>query len=316
LQSKKTVTSLRSLKMADSLPSGIAVDSVSIPIARQKSGPKAGQKSALSDDVKLKLAQHISSDLEIRHVLLIPGKRNKQHVITELLDHTNEYLTPMNITKATLNKWLVDCIAECLEWEVEFATEEKDGGSRKSGQDNLPDDAHKQAWVQLMREARALTAKDQTESAQVRKKSKFNLLTGKVITPSLPAPRPSIAGPAAPTDEEVCDVDAVISKDGCGQAMASALEATSARKAAGQAANNLNYKSPPQRPDLVAELMTSMRARQERDDGLFAGVRRSMAYDQLPAAEQRLARAQDAGEPEEIARATRALNRIRDEIDV
>ncbi len=50
--------------------------------------------------------------------------------------------------------------------------------------------------------------------------------------------------------------------------------------------------------------MAGMRARHERDDGLFAGVRRSMAYDQLPAAElpeQRLARAQDAGEAEDSA---------------
>jgi hypothetical protein len=48
---------------------------------------------------------------------------------------------------------------------------------------------------------------------------------------------------------------------------------------------------------------------------LFAGVRRSMAYDQLPAAEQRLARARASGDEEEIARATRVLNRLRDEID-
>ncbi len=39
---------------------------------------KWGPKSSLFDDVKLKLAQHISSELEIRHVLLIPRKRNKQ----------------------------------------------------------------------------------------------------------------------------------------------------------------------------------------------------------------------------------------------
>ena len=58
-----------------------------------------------------------------------------------------------------------------------------------------------------------------------------------------------------------------------------------------------------------------MRARQERDDGLFAGVRRSMAYDQLPGAERRLDRAVALGDQEEIARATRALIRVREEID-
>jgi hypothetical protein len=53
-----------------------------------------------------------------------------------------------------------------------------------------------------------------------------------------------------------------------------------------------------------------LRARQERDDSLFAGMRRSwrrsMAYDQLPGAELRLARARNAGDEEKIARATRA----------
>ena len=110
-------------------------------------------------------------------------------------------------------------------WEAELTTEEKDGGSKKSGQDNMPDDAHKLAWVQLMRDTRAILVKDRPESAPMKKKCKFNGLTGKIITPSLPALRPSIAGPAAPTAEEMADVDAVISKDGCGEAMANALEA-------------------------------------------------------------------------------------------
>jgi hypothetical protein len=61
--------------------------------------------------------------------------------------------------------------------------------------------------------------------------------------------------------------------------------------------------------------MSGMRARQELDDGMFASMQRSMAYDQLPAAESRLARAREAQDEVEIARATRTLNRIRDEID-
>jgi hypothetical protein len=58
-----------------------------------------------------------------------------------------------------------------------------------------------------------------------------------------------------------------------------------------------------------------MRARQERERGIFSRVQRSMAYNQVPAAEQRLTRARENGDEEEIARATRALNRLRDEID-
>jgi hypothetical protein len=54
--------------------------------------------------------QHISS-VEVRHALLISGKRNKQHVVEEKLTATNEYLTPSQITKATLSKWIVECIA-------------------------------------------------------------------------------------------------------------------------------------------------------------------------------------------------------------
>ncbi len=54
---------------------------------------------------------------------------------------------------------------------------------------------------------------------------------------------------------------------------------------------------------------------QERDEGISSRVQRSMAYDQLPAAEQRLTRARENGYEEEFARATRALNRLRDEID-
>ncbi len=57
-----------------------------------------------------------------------------------------------------------------------------------------------------------------------------------------------------------------------------------------------------------------MRARQERDNGLFADVR-SISSDQLPAAEQRLACSRADGDTEEIQRATRLLNRIRDNND-
>jgi hypothetical protein len=78
--------------MADSLPLGTADISVPVLMAHQKSGPKAGHKLSLSDDVRPKLAQHISTDLDILHVLLIPGKRNKMHVIQELLMPTNKYL--------------------------------------------------------------------------------------------------------------------------------------------------------------------------------------------------------------------------------
>ena len=301
--------------MADSLPLGAAVDPVSSPIERLTSRPKGGPKTSLTDDVKLKLAEHIQSDLEVRHLLLIPGRRNKKHFLEELLVETNNSLTPITITLGTLNKWLAACLEEAVEWESEALTEEKDGGSKKSGQDNMPNDAYKQAWVQLMKEARVLIRQDNPESGQSKKKTKFNGLTGKIITPSLPAPRPSIAGAAAPTDAEVTDVDAVLSKEGCGEAMAAALEATSARKAAGLVAKNPSYKSPPQRPDVVAELMAGMRARQERDDGLFAGVRRSMAYDQMPAARQRLTDARAEGDEEEIERAKKALKRLRDEID-
>ena len=81
------------------------------------------------------------------------------------------------------------------------------------------------------------------------------------------------------------------------------------------AQNNLSYKSPPQRPDLIAEFLSGMRARQERERGIFSRVQRSMAYDQVPTAEQRLTRARENGDEEEIARATRALNRLGDEID-
>ncbi len=48
----KTVTSLHALKMADSVPLDTAVDSVPIPIARQKMGANGGHKATLSDDVK------------------------------------------------------------------------------------------------------------------------------------------------------------------------------------------------------------------------------------------------------------------------
>ncbi len=62
-----------------------------------------------------------------------------------MLALTMKYFTPMNIVEATLNKWLFQCIAECFEWQAELFTEEKDGVSKKSGQDNVPDDEHKLA---------------------------------------------------------------------------------------------------------------------------------------------------------------------------
>ena len=94
-----------------------------------------------------------------------------------------------------------------------------------------------------MRDARALTVEVEG-STQKRQKFRFHGRTGRIITPSLPAPRPSIAVAAVPTAEEVADVDAVISKDGCGEAMAKALVETTARKAAGQAAKLWRRKQP------------------------------------------------------------------------
>jgi hypothetical protein len=55
-------------------------------------------------------------------------------VVEEMLLATNEYLVPSQITKATLCKWIVECTAECVEWEKEASTEKKDGGSKNSGQ--------------------------------------------------------------------------------------------------------------------------------------------------------------------------------------
>ena len=112
--------------MADSLQVEPVPDAVPAPISRLKTGPKTGHKNLLSDDVKLKLAEHISSDLDVRYVLLIPGKRNKQHITAELLDLINEYLTPVHVTKHTLNKWLADCIVESVEWEARDAGDEEE----------------------------------------------------------------------------------------------------------------------------------------------------------------------------------------------
>ena len=54
---------------------------------------------------------------------------------------------------------------------------------------------------------------------------------------------------------------------------------------------------------------------QELDNGIFLRVQRSMAYDQLPAAEQCLTSACENEDEKELARAKRAQNRLRDEID-
>ncbi len=45
---------------------------------------------------------------------------------------TNEYLFPSQITKLNLSKWIVECIAEFVEWEAKLATKEKDGSLKKS----------------------------------------------------------------------------------------------------------------------------------------------------------------------------------------
>jgi hypothetical protein len=73
--------------------------------------------------------------LDVRHVILISGTKNKGHVVDEMLVLTNEYIFPSQITKQTFCKWIVECIAECVEWEAEVSesTQEKDGGSRKVG---------------------------------------------------------------------------------------------------------------------------------------------------------------------------------------
>ncbi len=53
---RSAVTALHPPKRADSVPLDTAVDSVPIPIARQKTVPKAVLKAVLSDNLKLKLA--------------------------------------------------------------------------------------------------------------------------------------------------------------------------------------------------------------------------------------------------------------------
>jgi hypothetical protein len=104
---------------------GTAGDAVPVAISRQKTGPKAqaGNKSMLTDDVELKLAEYISSDLDIRYVLVIAGRRNKEHTTDELLALVNDYITPSTIGKPTLNKWLAECIVESVEWEEELTTD-------------------------------------------------------------------------------------------------------------------------------------------------------------------------------------------------
>jgi hypothetical protein len=70
---------------------------------------------------------------------------------------------------------------DCLVWEEELATEEKDGGSKKSEEDATPETPHKQAWVQLMRDVRERMDR---EEAQKKKKPKFNAPTALHITSS------------------------------------------------------------------------------------------------------------------------------------
>ncbi len=65
------------------------MDPVPIPIARLKTVSKGVPKASFSDDMKLKIAEHINSDIEVRHVFLISGKRNEQHVVDEMLVATN-----------------------------------------------------------------------------------------------------------------------------------------------------------------------------------------------------------------------------------
>ena len=96
--------------MADCVPLDTSVDSVHIPVARQKSIPKGFTKAVLSDDVKLKLAEHINSEMEVRHVLLISGNRNKQHVVEEMLLATNEYLIPSQITEVGIQRCQADVL--------------------------------------------------------------------------------------------------------------------------------------------------------------------------------------------------------------
>ncbi len=92
------------LKMADSVPLDTAIDSIPIPIVGQKTVPNGVLNAVLSDDEKLMLAEHIDSDMEVRHALLISGKRNKHHVVEEMLLAKNEYLISSQTTKATLCK--------------------------------------------------------------------------------------------------------------------------------------------------------------------------------------------------------------------
>ncbi len=66
---------------------------------------------------------------------------------------------------------------------------------------------------------------------------------------------------------------------------------------------------------MVAGILSTILSREERDNGLFAGALCSLAYEMLPAAEQQLSSARADSEEEEIARATRALNKLCDEID-
>ena len=297
--------------MAASLPDGDDASSVPLALVRQKTGPK-GSQSGLGDDIKLKLAEFITDDFEALHVVLISGKRNQASALEDLLQKLLEYMVPVTIAKVTLKRWLAECMKECLVWEEEYSTEEKDGGSKKSGADNIREAPHKLAWVQLMRDVRE---QNNRVEARKTKKSKFNHQPTTSAQSGIPAPRPSIAGAAAPSEAEIIDIDSVVSKEGCEESMARALEAVDARKIAGLKSGNLQYKSPPPRPDMCAEIFTALRAREERDNGMYADVRSSMAYERLENAEKRLERAEAKNDQAEIARAQRTLDKIRFEID-
>ena len=95
----KTVTSPRPLKMADSMPLDTAVESVPIPIARQKTGAKGDHKAAVLGDVKSS-SLHIISDLDERRVL----RKEKQSTCSRQETGYNEYLFPTQIALPTLSK--------------------------------------------------------------------------------------------------------------------------------------------------------------------------------------------------------------------
>jgi hypothetical protein len=84
----------------------------------------------------------VDSDWNRMKVALIPHSKTKQAVIPD-------GQIPPQIVPKTLSSWLASCMKKAGKWDAQLADEQKHGGDRRSGADNIENKDYKMLRITI-----------------------------------------------------------------------------------------------------------------------------------------------------------------------